>query len=168
MRMQIKSVLAAAVAASAIASAASAMDMDSHALGDLTLSAPFARASLPNAPVAGGYVTVVNNGATDDRLVAAASDVAGRMEVHEMAMDGDVMKMRELADGLPIPAGETVVLKPGGYHIMFMKLNQPLEEGQTVEVTLTFEKAGEVSLPFPVHARDATGGDMGHSHKMGN
>ncbi|ETX16269.1 signal peptide protein [Roseivivax halodurans JCM 10272] len=128
-------------------------------LGDLEIAGPFARATLPNQPVAGGFMTVTNTGETDDTLIAASSPAAGRMEVHEMAMDGDVMRMRELEDGLPIPAGETVSLEPGGYHVMFMDLSGPLAEGDTAEVTLTFEKAGEVTVTMPVVARDAAGMD---------
>ncbi|MEC7761703.1 MAG: copper chaperone PCu(A)C [Pseudomonadota bacterium] len=130
--------------------------------GDLTLEGAFSRATLPIAPVAGGFMTITNTGDTDDRLIGAASEVADRMEIHEMAMDGDVMRMRELADGLAIPAGETVELKPGGYHLMFMDLSEPLVEGETVEVTLTFENAGEVVFPLSIGAPDADG--RGHGH----
>lgn len=116
------------------------------------------------APVAGGFLTVANAGA-DDRLVAARVDFAGRAEIHEMAMEGDVMKMRQLSDGLAIPAGATVELKPGGYHLMFMDLKQPLVEGETVKVTLQFEKAGEVEVPMtvgPMNAGKRGGKDGGH------
>lgn len=134
-------------------------------VGALEITGPFTRATLPNQPVAGGFLTVTNTGDSDDRLVAASSDAAGRMEIHEMAMEGDVMRMRELRDGLPIAAGETVSLKPGGYHIMFMDLKGPLEEGTSAEITLSFETAGDVTLDFPVVARGADGaghGNMGH------
>ena len=125
-------------------------------VGDLRIDAPFARATLPNAPVGGGFLTITNEGRTDDTLVAARSAAAGHVEVHEMAMDGDVMRMRELADGLPIPAGETVMLTPGGFHLMFMDLQGPLVEGETVDVTLTFEQAGEVTVPLSVGASNAS------------
>lgn len=138
-----------------------AMGSDVEAtLGDLTLTGSFTFATLPNSPVAGGFVTITNAGDADDTLIGAASSVAGHMEVHEMAMDGDVMRMRELADGLPIPAGETVTLKPGGYHMMFMELQQPLVKGDVVSVILTFEKAGEVTMDFPVIDRPARRGGM--------
>jgi periplasmic copper chaperone A len=134
-----------------------------YKLGDLTLTAPFSRATLPNAPVAGGFLRVTNTGTTDDRLIGASSEAAGYMEMHEMAMEGDVMKMRELGDGLPIPAGETVELKPGGYHIMFMELQHPLVEGETVAVTLTFEKAGQIEIPLLIGAPNAReAGHAGH------
>lgn len=133
-------------------------------IGGLTISGAFSRATLPNAPVAGGFLSVTNTGDRDDRLVAAASDVAGRIEVHEMAMDGDVMRMRELTDGLPIPAGATVDLKPGGYHIMFMDLHDALVEGETVDVTLTFENAGDVAISLAVGAPNArAAGNHGHA-----
>jgi len=119
-------------------------------LGPLQISGGFSRATLPNAPVGGGFMTITNTGTEDDTLIGASSPVAGHMEVHEMAMQGDVMKMRELTDGLPIPAGQTVVLKPGGFHVMFMGLKQPLVEGETIMVTLKFAKAGEVEVPLVV------------------
>ncbi|QFG35060.1 hypothetical protein BDE18_3615 [Paracoccus pantotrophus] len=131
-------------------------------LGDLALSGGFSRATPPGAPVAGGFLTIANGG-DEDRLVAAHADFAGRTEIHEMAMEGEVMRMRELPDGLAIPAGATVELKPGGYHLMFMELKQPLVEGETVNVTLSFEKAGEVSLPLAVGPRNA-GAQKGGGH----
>ena len=131
------------------------MEAPALAFGELMLSGIYAFATLPNAPVGGGFLVIENNGA-DDRLVAAASDVAGEVQIHEMAMQGDVMRMRQLVDGLPIPAGETVELMPGGYHIMFMKLQQPLVEGEAFDVTLTFENAGEITVPVEVRSKRAS------------
>mgnify|MGYP000140310943 FL=1 len=125
--------------------------------GSLTLTEGFAFATLPNQPVAGGFMTIANTGEADDRLVAASSDIAAVMQIHTMAMDGDVMVMREMPDGLPLPAGETVVLQPGGFHIMFMQLNGPLVEGETVPVTLTFESGAEVAVDLPVRKKMAAG-----------
>lgn len=124
-------------------------------LGPINISMPFTRATLPNAPVGGGFLTIENTGTEADRLVSASSPVAAETQIHEMAMEGDVMKMRQLPDGLDIPAGETVVLAPGGFHLMFMGLKQPLVEGETVVVTLTFEKAGSVELLLPVQGAAA-------------
>lgn len=124
--------------------------METVKLGDLELSAGFARAMLPNQPVGGGFVTIKNSGSTDDVLIAAESPSAGYMELHEMAMVGDVMKMRPLKDGIPVPAGQTVELKPGGLHMMFMKVSEPFVEGAKVNVKLTFAKAGSVELVLPV------------------
>lgn len=124
-------------------------------LGDLEISGPFARATLPNQPVAGGYVTITNNGSAADRLVSVTSPAAAMVQIHEMAMEGDVMKMRELPDGLEIPAGQSVALSPGGLHLMFMKLNGPFEQGSKVPVTLNFEKAGSVEVELPVMPANA-------------
>jgi len=127
------------------------------------ISAAMARATPPHAPVGGGFLTITNGGDEDDRLVAASSPIAGRVEIHEMKMDGDVMRMRPLADGLPIPAGQTVVLKPGGYHLMLMELTDALTEGDSFELSLTFEKAGEVAVTVDIGPRG-----MGGAHGMGH
>lgn len=139
------------------------MDMeDSDAaifyVGELILSGPYTYATLPNAPVAGGFVLIENTGIEDDRLIAASSGIAGNSQLHEMALQGDIMRMRRLEGGLPIPANSVVELMPGGYHIMFMKLQQPLVEGDPIYVTLTFENAGEITIPIEVRVKHA-----GHS-----
>ena len=145
-RMIKAALLAAALLAGNIATT-SAADV---ILGQLTLSGAFTRATLPNAPVGGGYVTITNTGTTDDRLVGATAAFAGDVQIHQMKLEGDIMKMAELADGLAIPAGETVTLAPGGYHLMFMRLNQPLVEGTEIPVTLTFEQAGTIEIMLAV------------------
>lgn len=134
-------------------------------LGPINIFGAFTRATLPNAPVGGGFVTIENTGTEADRLVSVASPVSPNVQLHEMAMDGDVMKMRPLDGGVDIPAGETVTLSPGGTHIMFMGITQSFVEGETVPVTLTFEKAGTVELELQVMgpAADApAGGHEGH------
>ena len=129
-----------------------------YLLGELEISSTVAFATMPNAPVAGGFMTITNRGSDDDRLIGAASDAAGRMEIHEMTMDGDVMKMRELENGLTVPAGQTVTLQPGGFHVMFMDLAGPLIEGKSVAVTLTFEQSGEIEVIMPIMARKVRSG----------
>ncbi|WDR06796.1 copper chaperone PCu(A)C [Devosia rhodophyticola] len=143
-------------APAAFAPAAFAHDGKAH-FGDLDLSGMFARATLPNAPVGGGFLTITNHGSDADTLVSATSTAAKSVQVHEMKMEGDVMKMRHLGDGLPIPAGETVSLTPSGLHLMFMGLEQPFVEGATVPVTLTFANAGSVEVALPVLSVAATG-----------
>lgn len=128
--------------------------------GDLELDGAYARAMLPGQPVGGGFVTIKNNGSEDDRLVSVSSPAAGTVELHEMAMQGEVMKMRKLDSGIPVPAGETVELKAGGLHMMFMQVKTPFAEGDTVPVALTFEKAGEIQLTLPV----TSAAPGGHSH----
>ena len=118
--------------------------------GDLSLSGGFLKGMLPGQAVGGGFVTIVNGGAADDRLVSVASPAADHVEIHEMTMENDVMKMRPLKDGVPVAAGATVELTPGGLHLMFMGVKTPFHEGDSVPVTLTFEKAGAVEVTFPV------------------
>lgn len=134
-------------------------------VGDIKIMKPWTRATPPNAKVGGGYLTIMNSGSTADRLVSATSAVAGKVEVHDMKVENGVMKMRPLSDGLDIPAGETITLAPGGFHVMFMKLTEPFKEGEMVKATLVFEKAGSVDVMFPIAAIGASeGGHAKHSH----
>lgn len=126
-----------------------------YKLGALDISRPWTRATPATAQAGGGFLTVTNKGTTPDRLIAARSTVSDRVEVHEMRMDGNVMKMRELEKGLEIPAGATVMLKPGGYHIMFMGLKAPFAKDTKVPVTLVFEKAGSLDIVLDVEALGA-------------
>jgi hypothetical protein len=125
---------------------------DSVMHGELHLSGFWTRAMLPGQKVGGGYLVIANNGSGDDRLVAVSTPLTDRAEIHEMTMVDDIMKMRPLTEGLAIPAGETVALKPGGMHLMFMAVGKPFQEGDMVPVTVTFEKAGDVNLMLPVMA----------------
>ena len=118
--------------------------------GSISVEGAFSRATPGGAKVGVGYLTIANNGSTADRLLAASSPAAGRVEVHEMAMDGGVMKMRALAGGLPIEPGKTAALKPGGNHLMLIDLKAPLKAGDKVPVTLTFEKAGKIDVTLDV------------------
>lgn len=131
-------------------------------LGDLILEKAWTRATPPRARAGGGFLTITNTGNQDARLIAGQSDVAERTEIHEMAVTDGIMKMRELTDGLTIPAGETVELKPGGYHVMFMGLKDPFVAGESVSVTLTFEPGGPVDVTMPVHEMGAKS-TMSHS-----
>lgn len=121
-----------------------------YKVGSIEIQHPWARATPKGAAVAGGYLKVTNNGTTPDRLIGGSVDVAQKFEIHEMSMDGGVMKMRELKDGLEIPPGATVELKPGSYHIMMMNLAHPLGKGEKVKASLEFEKAGKVDVEFAV------------------
>jgi periplasmic copper chaperone A len=127
--------------------------------GSLTIGHPWARATPPGAKVAGGYLTIENSSAEPDRLVAATVEIAGRAEIHEMAVVDGVMKMRPLDNGVEIPAGGSVELKPGGYHLMLMDLKQPLKQGEGFSGTLTFEKAGTVDVTYDIESIGATSPD---------
>ncbi|MBY5311918.1 DUF1775 domain-containing protein [Rhizobium leguminosarum] len=118
--------------------------------GDLEVSGGFAKAMLPGQPVGGGFFTVKNNGQADDRLVSVSSPAAGEVQIHEMVTKDNVMRMRQLKDGIAIGAGETVKLEPGNLHLMFQKVKTPFKQGDTVPVTLTFEKAGKVDLVLQI------------------
>jgi len=133
-------------------------------LGDLEITGPSVRAMVPGAKVAGGFLTIANDGKEADKLVSAATEGVKRVEIHEMTMQNDVMKMRKLEGGLDIPSGEKVVLKSGGYHLMFIEPEKPYKEGETVPVTLEFEKAGKVTIDFPVTAQSGqkSAGHSGH------
>lgn len=115
----------------------------------ITITDAKARATPDGAAVAGGYLTITNGGQDADRLVSASSPRAPKMELHEMAMDGNMMTMRAVP-GIDVPAGGTVELKPGGLHLMFMDIPAPFKAGETVPVTLNFEKAGAVETTLVV------------------
>lgn len=127
-------------------------------VGQIEIDHPYSRAMLPVAKVGGGYLKITNNG-PDDRLVSVASERAGSVELHEMKMNGAIMQMRELENGIAVPANATVELKPGGYHMMFMNVPQPFKEGEMVKATLVFEKAGSVEVEFAV---GPVAGNKGH------
>lgn len=138
------------------------MDMDVVKAGNLEVSGGATKAMLPGQPVGGGYVTIKNGGDSDDKLIGVESSAAGRAEIHEMAMVNDVMKMRKLDEGIVIPAGQTVELKPGGLHMMFFDVKKPFAEGDKVPVTLIFEKAGKVDVILSAGAAKG-GGDHQHN-----
>ena len=120
------SVIRAAIAAAAIALALpSIAAAESFSIGDIVVETPWTRATPGGARVAGGYLRIVNNGSEADRLIGGTSDIAQRFEVHSMEMRDGVARMAPVEGGLEIPAGETVELAPGGYHIMFMGLERP-------------------------------------------
>jgi hypothetical protein len=119
--------------------------------GTLEIDTPWARASAGTSRPTAAYLTIRNAGERPDRLLGVRTPVAGHTEVHAMAHEGGVMKMRP-AGPLEIPAGGEVRLAPGGLHIMLMQLEAPLEEGGTLPLTLIFEAAGEVTVAAPIAA----------------
>jgi copper(I)-binding protein len=118
--------------------------------GALQIEAPWLRATPGGAKVGAGYLRITNTGNEPDRLISVSMPLAGRGEVHEMTMENGVMKMHGLGEGLTIEPGKSVGLKPGGYHLMFLDMKGALKQGDTEPVTLTFAKAGSVTVPFPV------------------
>ena len=116
----------------------------------ISIEKPFSRATPAGAKVGAGYMTITNKSATADRLLSASSPVAGKVEIHEMSMQDNVMKMRELPNGLSIESGKSVSFAPGGYHLMLLGLKAPLKTGDKVSVTLNFEKAGRIDVTLDV------------------
>ena len=132
-------------------------------LGPINIGHPYARATVSGQTTGGGFLKLENGGA-DDKLLSASADVAKSVELHSMAMEGDVMRMRQL-DGIALPAGKTVELKPGGLHIMFVGLKAPLKVGDTFPLKLKFEQAGEVEVMVNVEAPGAGAAAPAHQHK---
>jgi copper(I)-binding protein len=153
-----KSVLLAAI----LALAASAATAHEYKAGSLQIQHPWSRATPKGATVAGGYMKIVNTGSTPDRLIGGSTAAAPKFEIHEMSMEGGVMKMRMLPKGIEIKPGQTVELKPGGYHLMFVGITAPLEQGKRVKGTLEFEKAGKIEVEYAVEAIGGT--PKGHAH----
>ncbi len=124
--------------------------------GPLHIGHPWARATPKGTTVGGAYLTVTNNGTTPDKLVRATSPVAKQVSVHEMKAENGIMKMRPVQGGLKIEPGQTVTLKPSGYHLMLEDLNKPLKEGERVPATLEFANAGKVKVELAVEGMGAT------------
>ena len=141
---------------------------ETYKTGAIEIEQPWARATPKGATIGAGYMKITNTGTEPDRLVGGSAAFAGRLEVHSMTMEQGVMKMREMKDGLEIKPGETIELKPGGYHMMFVGLKQPLKQGEDLTVTLKFAKAGTIEVKYPVEAVGAGGpaGGQGMNMKM--
>jgi copper(I)-binding protein len=133
-------------------------------VGSLSVAEPWTRATPGGAKVGGGYLKITNSGREADRLTGASLPQAGRVEIHEMTTVDGVARMRPL-DGLEIKPGQTVELKPGGLHLMFMDLSSGLKAGESIKGTLTFEKAGAVDVTFrvaPAGSQNSQPGAHGH------
>ncbi len=135
---------------------AGAASAHEYVLKSLKIDHPFARATPPGAKTGGVFVTLENTGDHADRLMSVSSPVAGVAEIHEMKLDAGVMKMRDVGT-LEVKAGETVQLKPSGYHVMLSELRQPLKVGDRFPLTLNFENAGAVEVSVWVEAMGAGG-----------
>jgi len=149
-----KRIAAAAVALLLAAGYATAED---KTVGNLTLSDPWARAA--KTQMSAAYVVIQNKGTTQDRLIGASSPAADRVELHTTEMQGDIARMKKL-DAVELPPAQKAEFKPGGMHIMLIGVKQPLEEGQSIKITLQFEKAGNVELTVAVRK----GPPMAHKH----
>lgn len=151
--------------AAAAALAASTLSHAQHyTAGDIHVYDVFARPTVSHQPTGGAYAGLENTGKTADKLVAASSPVAKRVEIHTMSMDGNVMKMKEVGE-IELKPGAEIVMKPGdGYHLMLIGLTQRLKAGETFPMTLEFEKAGKVEVTVQVGNKDAKQGEHHHGH----
>ena len=142
---------------------------DDHAMSGITVTEAYARAATPNARAGAAFMLITNATETDDRLIAFTTEAARRSEIHEHVMTDDgVMQMREIEGGIAIAAGETATLQRGGDHLMLMGLTVPFEQGAAIEVTLTFETAGEVTVPVTIDNERAPREGAGHGGQGGH
>lgn len=139
----------------------------SFAMADMMVNDPYARTSSAMAQSGAAFMEIMNMTGSDDRLVSASSDISARVELHTHIVDGDVMRMVEVEEGFPVAAGESIMMERGGKHVMFLGLNGPLNSGDEVEVTLTFENAGDVTVMIPVD-NERMPAEMGHDHSHGH
>lgn len=149
------------------------MEMDHSAhmhevVGDMVIHHPHIPAPPGPVKTAAAYMAFNNVGGVADRLVSVSSPVAEMASIHQTVVENDVAKMRPVEGGIEVSADDWVSLEPGGYHIMLMKLTRPLKEGDLVEITLTFEKAGSLTFEIPVVApgQGMHGDGMEHDHNM--
>jgi hypothetical protein len=143
------------------ATQASAADVT---VGQITIGNPWARATPKGATAGAGYMTITNKGSAPDRLSCVSASDASLCEIHSTTTEDGVSKMRPVADGLEIKPGETVELKPSGFHVMLSGLKQPLLQGKTVKVTFEFRNAGKVTVDYgiqPVGSAGPKAGNMG-------
>lgn len=158
---KILSILTAAVLTLAATSAALA---HGYRLGDLTITHPWARPTVSDRTPGAAYLVIRNRGRTDDRLIAVRPEdgFAEYAELHTHINDNGVFRMREMENGIPIPAGETVALRPGGLHVMLYGLDGPLTEGNVHGLTLVFERSGEITVGALVHVPELD--EHGNAH----
>jgi len=137
------------------------------AVADIVIEQPYARSSSPAARVGAAFMVIQNTGDEDDRLVAAATDAATRVELHTHVMNDGVAKMMEVPEGFVIPAHGETLLQRGGYHVMMMGLTGPFVQDESITLHLTFEKAGEVTLVVPIDGERDGGMNMGNMNHDG-
>jgi len=138
---------------------------DDAQVGAIAIKGPWSRATPPGAPAGVVFLTIVNGGTEDDALISVGADVAKTAELHSHVMEGDVMRMRQVPS-IAVPAGQAISLAPGGLHIMLIGPTQPLAEGSRFPLTLTFRRAGSVTVSVPVQGIGGMPPGMGHDPAM--
>ena len=147
------------IAALSAALATSPTFAHDYTVGSLKIDHHWARATPKGASVGGGYMKITNSGTASDRLIGGSTDISDSFEVHEMTMDGGVMRMRPVAGSIEIKPGQTVELNPSSYHVMFVDLKKQLMPGERFKATLEFAKAGKVDVDFAIEGIGAKSGD---------
>ena len=146
----------------ALATLAGPVMAHEYRAGDIEVVHPFAPPTPPGAPMAAGYLEIINHGTQDERLLGGKVNFAHELQLHETTVEGDVSRMRQITDGLVIPAGSTVKFQPMGKHLMFTELAEPLVDGDRKAATLSFEHAGELEVEFAIEHADAESMDHGN------
>jgi len=169
-RRRLLASLSTLILASILGALSTVAQAHSFQAGDIKIGHPWARPTTAGQSAGGGYLKLTNlakEAGKGDRLVGANAEFAERVELHTMSMDGDVMRMRQV-DAIDIPAGQTVELRPGGLHMMFVGLKQPLAKDGRLPLKLRFEKAGEVTVEVKVEAASSAAAEAGaaseHKH----
>jgi|SRR5450631_82437 copper(I)-binding protein len=126
-------------------------------VGDLLVSQPWSRAAPRGAELASGYLTIENKGATPDRFIGGSTEIAEKLQIQQSGMVGGALTLNPVAGGLTISPGDKVVLAPHGYHLTLSNLKSRMKKGTKVPITLEFEKAGKVTVPFEVLGAASTG-----------
>jgi hypothetical protein len=147
--------LAASIAIAAVATVSSATIAQEYKAGPLMIDHPWARPTIGSSKNAAAYMTLSNSGDSADTLLAVKSDAAGHVALHESRMDGEIMRMVPVKDGIELPPHGTVELKPLGLHVMLMGLGKPLEEGEKFPMTLVFAKQGDVKVEVEIEKNPA-------------
>jgi len=149
--------LVIAAAAAFVLAAPAAM---AQRVGDIEVTRAQALPSVPGARNGAGFLTIINHGKTDDKIVSATSPACGHVELHTMRIEGNVMRMREVSD-IALPAGKTVRMQPGaGEHLMLMDLKAPLAVGDTVPVTIVLGSGAQLAVRLKVQPRDEIAGSL--------
>ncbi|AQS41120.1 MAG: Hypothetical protein BHV28_04070 [Candidatus Tokpelaia hoelldobleri] len=133
-----------------------------YKVDELRIIHPWSRATFKGARVAAGYMTIINHGKQADRLLGVSSELSDKTEIHLMEMKDGLMKMRPMPEGVEIAPGAEISFKPGSYHIMFMNIARPLEQGKNFKGRLIFEKAGTVEVDFAIDSAAAKTPSHGH------
>ena len=163
MKIGLAALAAVMVACLGLSAQANDLPVGEGQIGAITIKGAWSRATPPGAVAGVAFFTIVNNGAEDDTLVSAAADVAKTVELHSHVMEGDIMRMRQVPT-IAVPAGQAVALQPGGLHVMLIDLKQPLQMDASYPLTLTFKRAGSVTVTVPVKNLGTMPPGMSHDH----